>query len=95
MRDIPIFPVPNQELSVVLADARWTLRLRVALNTMIVDIHRDGEVVVLGQRIVPGEWMIPYQYLVQGVNFGLTTLEGELPWWEHFGDTQRLVALES
>lgn len=96
MRDIPIIAVPNQSLSVTLGGARWDIRIRVAASLMVVDIHRDGETVVLGQRAVANELIVPYPYLLSGgeyVNFGISTVQDEEPWWERFGDTQRLKAV--
>lgn len=96
MRNIPIVAIPNQSLSVTLGGARWDLRIRVAANTMVVDVHRDGEPVVLGQRAVANELIIPYSYLLsegEYVNFGFTSAQEEKLWWENFGDTQKLKAV--
>lgn len=96
MRNIALAAVPNQSLSVTLGGARWDIRIRVAAGVMVADVRRDGIVIVLGQRIVPGELIIPYLYLLSAgefVNFGIVTERGEYPWWEQFGESQRLVAV--
>lgn len=96
MRLIPLAAVPNQSLSVTLGGARWDIRIRVAGRSMVADVRRDGVDIVLGQRIVPGELIVPYPYLLSAgeyVNFGITTVGDEYPWWEQFGDTQRLVSV--
>ena len=51
MRVVPIEPVPNQELTLNLDGVRWTLRLKVAQASMVADVLRNDDPLVLGQRI--------------------------------------------
>lgn len=86
--------VPNQELSVRLADRRFVLRIKEAAGVMVADVTVDGEVVLLASRIVAGTPLIPYRYLEAG-NLLLLTDNGQLPDWSQFGLTQTLVYLST
>jgi hypothetical protein len=86
--------VPNQELSVRLADRRFVLRIKEAAGVMVADVTVDGEVVLLASRIVAGTPLIPYRYLEAG-NLLLLTDDGQLPDWSQFGLTQTLVYLSA
>lgn len=96
MRFIELVQVPNQAVSVTLGGSRWDVRIRVATTIMVVDISRDGAPIVQGQRAVPGEFLIPYAYLLADgpkVNFGIATDDNDYPWWEQFGTSQRLIVV--
>jgi hypothetical protein len=91
MRMIPIERLPNQELTLNIDGTRWLLRLKVARSSMICDVLRDDEPLVLGQRIAVGTPIIPYRYLAGAGNF-ILLVDGEaLPDWQQFGVTQQLA----
>lgn len=91
MRQIPIEPVPNQELSINVDGVRWTLRLKVAKTTMIADVLQNDTPIVVGQRICVGTPIIPYRYLAGRGNFIFLTDNEELPDYTQFGVTQQLI----
>lgn len=91
MRNIPIDPVPNQELSVNIDGNRWVIRLKVARVSMCADIILNDEPLMLGQRIAVGTPIIPYEYLALQGNFLLLVDDELLPDWRLFGSTQQLV----
>lgn len=94
MELVPLQAVPNQEMSVRLADRRFVLRIKEAAGVMIADVTIDGAVVLQGTRIVAGTPLIPYAYLEQG-NLLLLTDGGDLPDYTQFGVTQSLVYLSA
>ena len=90
MLQIPLSIIPNQTLSVVLDGKQYDLAFYLTENIMAVDMARDGEVILTGQRIVAGFPIIPYRYLESG-NFILDTANDELPDYRQFGVTQFLI----
>lgn len=90
---IDLMPVPNQALSITVDEVLWELTFKAAGSIMAADIIRDGEAVVLGQRVVADAPIIPYAYLSEQGNFMFLTPQGEIPWWEDFGSTHTLVYL--
>ena len=94
MRDITLLAVPNQTFSATINGVLWELSIKVARGTMLADVRRDGEDLVLGQRIVAQFPILPYRYLSHQGNFAILTRDGELPWWEEFGRSQSLIYLE-
>jgi len=86
--------IPNQEFSVRLGGRRFVLRIKEAAGVMVADVLVDGEIVLLGTRIVAGTPIIPYRYLEAG-NLLLLTEGGQLPDYAQFGITQTLVYLSA
>lgn len=94
MIEIPLIAVPNQSFTFTDPEGvLWELAIKTARRTMCADIVRDGRVLVQGQRIVADAPIIPYRYLSTQGNFAILTPDGELPWWQRFGDTHTLVYL--
>jgi hypothetical protein len=91
MRDIPLSRVPNQQLNVTLSGQRWSLTLKVGQHVMFADVHRNDDVILLGQRLVAGTPLLPFGYLAGEGNFWFLTENDELPWWQRFGLDQLLV----
>lgn len=60
---------------------------------MTATVVQDGETLVSGARLLAGEPMIPYGYLATLGNFMLLTLDGDLPDWRMFGQSQTLIYL--
>lgn len=81
---------PAQELSVVIDQIFWELRIRSVGRLMSVTISRNNTALLSGFRIVPGIPLLPYQYQENG-NFIFLTENNEYPWWERFGETQSLI----
>lgn len=94
MRSIPLTAIANQEFSVRLDDQRLVLRLKEANGVMAADLDRDGVRVISGVRVLAGEPIIPYRYLEDG-NFILLTINDELPDWQKFESTQKLVYMSA
>lgn len=94
MQVVPLQAVPNQEMSVRLADRRFVLRIKEAAGVMVCDVAVDGVTILLATRIVAGTPIIPYAYLEAG-NLLLLTDAGDLPDYAKFGVTQSLVYLSA
>jgi len=94
VRDITLLAVPNQTFSATINGVLWELSIKVARDTMLADVRRDGVDLVLGQRVVAEFPILPYRYLSHQGNFAILTRDGELPWWEEFGRSQSLIYLE-
>lgn len=92
MRDIPLDPVANQEITVRLDGDRYSLRFVAASGVMVVDISRDGEVLLKSSPVLAGEPLLPYKYIERG-NFLLMTVGDALPDYRRFGVDQSLVYL--
>ena len=91
---IELDPIPNQELSVTLDGARWTLRIQEAAGSMCADILRDDIPIIQGARIAAGEPIIAYPYLRAGLgDFYFFQTTESLPYYEQFGVTQYLAYL--
>lgn len=90
MQNIPIAAEPNQEFTVRLDDTRYAIRLKEANGVMVADVTIDDVVTITGTRVLAGEFIIPYVYMMRG-NFLLLTNGDELPDWQEFGASQSLV----
>ena len=91
METIPLEVVPNQSLSVTIDRQRWTLTIKAAVSSMVVDLALNDEIVAEGLRVIANQPLIPYRYLATTGNFLLLTLDDEEAWWENFGSTQELT----
>lgn len=93
MRQISLLSVPNQSFSVTIDGTLWEIALKTARNVMFADISRDGDVVLLGQRVLPDQPIIPYRYLSTYGNFAILTSDDELPDWQRFNIDQVMIYL--
>ena len=94
MREITLQAVPNQRVTVTLADAAWDIELKACQQHMAATIMRDGVTLISGQRIVAGRPLIPYRYLAAHGNFVIpVALDQEIDWRE-FGNGQNLFFIE-
>jgi hypothetical protein len=93
MQTIPLDLVPNQSFSALLDDQLYDMRLVALPNGLAVDITRSGVVLVTGSRVLPGEFLIPYDYLAAG-NFLMLTDGDAIPTWEAPGTLVYLSADE-
>lgn len=91
MRDIPLDPVPNQQVIVSLDGNRWQLTIKAARGVMCADILLNDQTLLQGQRIVAGTPLIPYRHLQGAGNFLLLTENDSLPDWRRFGTDQQLI----
>lgn len=92
MIDVGIAALPNQSLSVQLAERFYDIHLREANGVMAATIERDGITLVSALRITAGTPLLPYRYQEAG-NFIMTTDGEAIPYWDQFGVTQFLVYL--
>lgn len=88
--NINIQPVANQSLSIALDDRQYNITIKETAGSMSVDLERDNQTVLQGQRAVAGTPVIPYRYLESG-NFIFTTQNGEQPYFTKFGTSQSLI----
>lgn len=93
MIDIALDALPNQTVSVRLADSLYTLTLKACRGIMAIDVLRDQEYLVRGLRIVAGTPVLPYEYLEEDGNFALLTADGDYPDYALFGVSQSLLFL--
>lgn len=90
---IPLEPIPNQNLTVVLETVRYELTLKEAGGMMVISISRAGEKLLDSLRCVAGTPLLPYPYLERGGGtFIFTTAEeGAIPYWIDFATTAQLI----
>lgn len=82
---------PNQEIYW----QGYTLRFISTKGCMCIDITYQEEVLVQGHRLVNGQFLIPYVHLERdGINFLLDILDGSMPNYQEFGNTQFLYAFK-
>lgn len=93
MRDIPLEAIPNQSLSLTLDENRWDITVKWCGSVMAIDLALNDVQMLQGHRLVAGVDVIPYQHLSSAGNFFFITENGDLPYWEEFGDTQQMVYL--
>lgn len=94
MQTINIQAIPNQEFTINIGDYRYDIRLIfIQPGVMAYDLLIDEAPVIEGQRIVPGEMLMPYEYQEVDGNFYLSIPEDEEPDYEQFSDSQRLYYL--
>lgn len=94
MIQIPLESIPNQNFTINIDNVVFDISLW-AVNSgdtqiMAMDILADNEPVVLGQRLVSGQPVLPYRYLAN-YNFILITNNEELPAWQEFQVSQFLI----
>lgn len=94
MRQIKLLSFPNQAFSVTIGESLWNISIKQANNSMFADIRRNNEVLILGQRILPNQPIIPYRYLSTYGNFILLTTNDEIPNWQRFNIDQTLIYLD-
>jgi hypothetical protein len=92
MIDVNLAALPNQSLTIQLAERVYDIRTREANGAMAVTIARDGVTLVSALRMTAGTPLLPYRYQEAG-NFVLTTEGDALPYYGQFGITQFLVYL--
>ena len=91
MQRIPLARVANQKFSITLDQVRYEIQIQQCTNVMGITIKRNGVLVVSGQRCLPNNLVIPYQYAENAEgNFAFDCLGDQLPAWENFGITQNL-----
>lgn len=91
IRLIPIEALPNQQLSISIGNNLWLLALKVANDSMFIDITLNNVPLIIGQRIAVGTPCIPYNHLANEGNFIFLTDNEDLPDWQKFGVTQQLL----
>lgn len=92
MIDIPLQPIANQELSILLGGSRYVIAVKEANGVMAASIERDGVAVVRNSRLVADGLVLPYRHQWFGFgNFFLGVEDDEIPYYPFFGVTQFLV----
>lgn len=90
MIQIDLAAIANQAVAIRLDNQLYSLAVHATGGVMSVDITRDGETVVAGQRAVAGSPLIPYTYLEAG-NFVFVTEGEEYADWRKFGASHFLL----
>lgn len=91
MRNVPLQATANQAISITVDRNRWDITVKAAIDSMVVDLRLNDQVIVRGLRIMPNQPMIPYRYLSTVGNFILLTADDALPDWRRFETDQELV----
>lgn len=92
MIKISLIQHPNQTFPVILDGTRYDLTIKDSDGILIIDIAKDDQIIITGQRVLPNTLIIPYNHLADG-NFVLSTKDDELPDWNKFEITQELFYL--
>lgn len=90
--EIDIKPLISQELSYAHEGDFFEIKLFTANGQLLCDIKVNGKRLILGGRVIRGEYIIPYKRLSKNGNFTLIT-EGT-PDWRQFGSTQHLIFIK-
>lgn len=87
---VPLQPVANQSLTMVLDGSSWEIRLKALDQSMAVTVIRNNVTLLSGLRVVAEVPLIPYRYLESG-NFIFISETKDLPFYPNFGLTQTLL----
>lgn len=90
MEQLILASIPNQQIAYQDDENFYTLAFKETNGLMCVDVNINGQDIVLGQRVVSNEQLIPYDYLQNG-NFTIVTNNQEYPYYIQFGITQFLI----
>lgn len=93
MLQIPISPVPNQSLSFNADGAYWQLHIFQAIESMCIDVKRNGADIITGSRVSVGDPVMPYPHMYQP-DFGNFIFDGDVD-WTTFGAECRLFYLNA
>jgi hypothetical protein len=94
VKNITIQPVPNQKFTVNIGDYRYDIALRyIQPGVMSYDLSIDEVPVIQGQRIIVGQFFMPYQYQEKDGNFYLYAPPGQNPDYDQLGKSQLLYYL--
>ncbi len=91
MKKISILAIPNQKLAVNINDSRYDITLKsIQAGVIVCNITTNDNPVVVGQRIVPGEFLMPYRHMEKDGNFALSVPKSEDIDYQQFGKSQFL-----
>jgi hypothetical protein len=92
VQTIPLQALPKQSFTIVLDGVLYELALKETAGVMSFDCTRAGVVICSGARVVAGALMLNYRPQEDGNgNFMILTNDGDLPWWEEFGNSQVML----
>lgn len=93
MFQIPLSALPSPDLTVTLDGAYWRLSFFLSINFVCVDIERNGQKIVTGDRCYMGQPLMPHKYM-HAPEFGNFIFDNEVD-WENFGGTCNLYYLNA
>lgn len=93
MLQIPIASVPNQSISFNADGAYWQLHIFQAIESMCMDVKRNGVDVITGTRVYVGEPVMPYPYMYQPL-YGNFIFDGEVD-FTNFGSECKLFYFDA
>lgn len=93
MLSIPITADPNQSLSFNADGAYWQMHIYQAIESMCVDIKRNGVDIICGSRIFGGQPVLPFAYQYTP-GFGNFIFDGDTD-WTMFGLETNLFYLDA
>ncbi|MBS4773136.1 MAG: hypothetical protein KHX55_02535 [Proteobacteria bacterium] len=90
--EVPLSPLPSQELSLVLGNQDVTVRVLTHGDYLYLDILKENEPVILGQIIVTGQNILPAGLSDFSGNFQMVDLNGDSdPVYSGLGTQFRLL----
>jgi hypothetical protein len=95
MRIVPVDPLPNQAVNFVIDENFWQLRVSTRKQTVLMDVKKNGDEIVLGARCVAGAPIIMPASLSPGAGFAFITQAGELVDYTKFGVSQFLFYFDA
>lgn len=91
MYTIKLQKIPNQELSFVVEDKTFLVKLRTIQELTFADIYLDGEELLHSQICLPNNFINLYRYISAGGKFFFKCVDNEYPYYTKFGDSQELL----
>lgn len=90
--EVPLSPLPSQELSLVLGNQDVTVRVLTRGDYLYLDVLKEKEPVILGQLIVTGQNLLPAGLSAFTGNFQMVDLNGDSdPFYTGLGTQFRLL----
>lgn len=93
MIEIFLQKTPNQSFSFNAGGKLWAVELNAIGSGIATSVWRDGVQIISGHRVLDGEFVLPFNYMLTGSNLAIYT-GGEDVSWEKFGKTQALFYID-
>lgn len=91
MYEVRLQKIPNQEVSFVIDDRTFLVKLRTIQDLTFADIYLDGEALLHSQICLPNEFINIYRYISANGKFFFKCVDKEYPYYQKFGDSQQLI----
>lgn len=88
---VNLVKVPNQELSFVVADNVFFIRLRTIQEITYMSCWVNDKPLFYDQICTPNNWVNQYKYISVGGKFYFKCVNNDYPYYTKFGDSQELL----